>query len=82
MWLSHMCLLTGAYQSQTPTLPEAAGQSLILKDCTSKDDYQVLEKDTLDQGQSSPEGQSKNFIIVSFLTMIEGKEVRSLLNKQ
>ena len=36
MWLSHMCLLTGAYQSQTPTLPEAAGQSPILKDCTSK----------------------------------------------
>lgn len=47
-----------------------------------RDDSQVLEKDTLDQGQSSPEGQSKNFIIVSFLTLIEGKEVRSLLNKQ
>ena len=27
MWLSHPWLLTGAYQSQTPTLPEAAGQS-------------------------------------------------------
>ena len=47
-----------------------------------RDDPQVLEKDTLDQGQSIPEGHSKNFIIVSFLTMIEEKEVRSLLNKQ
>ena len=69
MWLSHPWLLTGAYQSQTPYPPrgcrtEPDPQGLYFKGMTS----QVVEKETLDQGQSIPEGHSKNFIIVSFLT--------------
>ena len=69
MWLSHVCLLTGAYQSQTPYPPkdcrtEPDPPRLYFKGMTPKS----LRKTFLNQGQSIPEGHSMNFIIVSFLT--------------
>ena len=74
MWLSHVCLLTGAYQSQTPYPPRGCRTEpdplrLYFKGMTPKS----LRKTFLDQGQSIPEGQSKNFIIVSFLTNYQRK---------
>ena len=74
MWLSHVCLLTGAYQSQTPYPPkglrtEPDPPRWYFKGMTPKS----LRKTFLDQGQSIPEGQSKNFIIVSFLTNYQRK---------
>ena len=69
MWLSHMCLLTGAYQIQTPYPPrryrtEPDPLRLYFKGMTPKS----LRKTFLGQGRSISEGQSKNFLIVSFLT--------------